>query len=60
MTLKGKQNHYNVRFLKGYDFSINVKDSKIVLKKRYTVLGFRNTVFKIAGFCINKKSTFEI
>src|SRR5574337_1120796 len=32
MTLKGKQNHYNVKFLKGYGFSINVKDSKIVLK----------------------------
>lgn len=31
MTLKGKQNHYNVKFLKGYGFSIKVKDSKIVL-----------------------------
>ena len=32
MTLRGKKNHYNVKFLKGYGFSINVKDSKIVLK----------------------------
>lgn len=32
MTLKGKTNHYNVKFLKGYGFSIKVKDSKIVLK----------------------------
>jgi len=32
LTLKGKQNHYNVKFLKGYGFSINVKNSKIVLK----------------------------
>jgi len=32
MTLEGKQNHYNVKFLKGYGFSIKVKDSKIVLK----------------------------
>ncbi len=32
MTLKGKQNHYNVKFLKGYGFSISVKDSKIVLR----------------------------
>ncbi len=32
MTLQGKKNHYNVKFLKGYGFSINVKDSKIVLK----------------------------
>ena len=32
MTLKGKQNHYNVKFLKGYGFSISVKDSKIILK----------------------------
>ncbi|SHO47084.1 CRISPR-associated endonuclease Cas1 [Nitrosotalea sinensis] len=32
MTLRGKRNHYNVKFLKGYGFSIKVKDSKIVLK----------------------------
>ena len=32
MTLKGKRNQYNVKFLKGYGFSINVKDSKIILK----------------------------
>jgi CRISPR-associated protein Cas1 len=35
MTLKGKQNHYNVKFLKGYGFSINVKNSKIILKNNY-------------------------
>ena len=35
MTLKGNQNHYNVKFLKGYGFSIKVKDSKIVLKNCY-------------------------
>jgi len=35
MTLKGQQNHYNVKFLKGYGFSINVKDSKIILKNNY-------------------------
>jgi len=33
MTLKEKRNHYNVKFLKGYGFSIKVKDSKIVLTK---------------------------
>lgn len=32
MTQRGQQNHYNVKFLKGYGFSISVKDSKIVLK----------------------------
>jgi CRISPR-associated protein Cas1 len=32
MTLKNHKNHYNVKFLKGYGFSINVKNSKIVLK----------------------------
>lgn len=35
MTIKGKQNHYNIKFLKGYGFSINVKDSKIILKNNY-------------------------
>ncbi len=31
MTLKGKINHYNVKFLKGYGFSVKLQDSKIVL-----------------------------
>lgn len=35
MTLKGQHNHYNVKFLKGYGFSINVKDSKIILKNNF-------------------------
>ena len=35
MTLAGKKNHYNIKFLKGYGFSIKVKDSKIVLKNCY-------------------------
>ena len=29
MALKGKHNHYNVKFLKGYGFSVSVKNSKI-------------------------------
>jgi len=32
MTLAGKRNHYNVKFLKGYGHSISVKNSKIILK----------------------------
>ena len=35
MTLKGNHNHFNVKFLKGYGFSISVKESKIVLKNCY-------------------------
>ena len=35
LTLKEKRNHYNIKFLKGYGFSINVKDSKIILKNKY-------------------------
>ena len=35
MTLKEHKNHYNVKFLKGYGFSVNVKDNKIVLKNCY-------------------------
>ena len=35
MTQLGQQNHYNVKFLKGYGFSINVKNNKIVLKNAY-------------------------
>ncbi len=32
MAQKGQHNHYNIKFLKGYGFSIKVKDSKIILK----------------------------
>ena len=35
MTLKGKQNHYNVKFLKGYGISVNLKNNKLVLKNGY-------------------------
>jgi CRISPR-associated protein Cas1 len=35
LTLQGKQNHYNVKFLKGYGHSISVKDSKIILKDNH-------------------------
>jgi len=35
MTQKGESNHYNVKFLKGYGFSVSVKDNKIVLKNSY-------------------------
>ncbi len=35
MTLKGQNNHFNVKFLKGYGFSISVKNSKIILKNAY-------------------------
>ena len=31
MTIKDHKLHYNVKFLKGYDHSISVKDSKIIL-----------------------------
>jgi CRISPR-associated protein Cas1 len=32
MTLKGQQNHYNVKLLRGYGVSINLRNNKIVLK----------------------------
>ncbi len=35
MTQKDQCNHYNVKFLKGYGFSVNVKDNKIILKNAY-------------------------
>jgi len=35
MTQKDQRNHYNVKFLKGYGFSVKVKDSKIVLRNAY-------------------------
>lgn len=36
MTQKGQQSHFNVKFLKGYGFGINVKDnSTLILKNCY-------------------------
>ena len=35
MTQRGKQNHYNIKFLKGYGFSVKLKDNKVVLKNAY-------------------------
>jgi len=32
MTLKDHKNHYNVKLLRGYGVSINLKDNKIILK----------------------------
>ena len=32
MTLKGKKNHYNVKLLRGYGVSINLKENRIILK----------------------------
>ena len=35
MTQKGQHSHFNVKFLKGYGFSVSVKDNKLVLKNNY-------------------------
>ena len=32
MTVAGQKNQYNVKFLKGYGVSINLKDNKVCLK----------------------------
>ena len=32
MTLKGHKNHYNIKLLRGYGVSINIKGNKIILK----------------------------
>ena len=32
MTLRGRKNHYNIKLLRGYGVSINIKQNKIILK----------------------------
>jgi CRISPR-associated protein Cas1 len=32
LTVKGKQNHYNIKYLKGYGSQISVKNQRIILK----------------------------
>jgi len=39
MTLKGKQNHYNVKLLRGYGVSISLKDNKISLRNGTYLFG---------------------
>ena len=74
MTLTGKRNHYNVKFLKGYGFSVHVKNSKIVLKNNYDPFSEpeieehypknmpyeKIVVQNLADFCINKRNSFEV
>ena len=44
MTLIGKKNHYNVKLLRGYGVSINLKDNKIILKNgQYDITGKSET-----------------
>ncbi|MEK0340113.1 MAG: hypothetical protein QQN46_07840 [Nitrosopumilus sp.] len=47
MTLRGQNNHFNVKFLKGYGFSISVKDSKIVLKNCYNPFAKPDVTIKL-------------
>ena len=35
MTVRGHKNHYNVKFLKGYGFSVKLKNNKLILKNGY-------------------------
>ncbi|MGY5149561.1 MAG: CRISPR-associated endonuclease Cas1 [Candidatus Nitrosopumilus sp. bin_68KS] len=35
MTLRGRKNHYNIKFLKGYGFSVKLHNKKIQLKNNY-------------------------
>ena len=35
MTLKGQQNHYNVKLLSGYGLSVKLRDNHIVLTDGY-------------------------
>jgi len=38
MTLIGKQNHYDIKILSGYGYSISVRNQRIVLKNGVDVL----------------------
>ena len=57
MTQIGQHSHYNVKFLKGYGFSVCVKNNKLVLKNNYDPFKEPEREFTantIIGF-INKK-----
>jgi hypothetical protein len=52
VTLKGKKNHYNVKLLRGYGVSINLKDNRLCLKDNKLRLKGGNVVLSIPdGLC---------
>ena len=56
MTLKGKQNHYNVKLLRGYGVSINLKDNRIILKNgQHDITGKSETEEYFVLVCLMKK-----
>ena len=52
MTLKGKQNHYNVKYLSGYGISIKQKDNQIILQHKPDPFSEPNTC--CAGDIVNE------
>ena len=46
MTLQGHKNHYNVKFLRGYGVSINIKKNKIRKKVLDT-----ETMYFVIPYC---------
>ena len=56
MTSTGKKNHYNIKFLSGYGFSVKVKDSKIVLKNCFEPFSEPQIEDGIQRTCLMKKS----
>lgn len=49
MTMAGQRNHYNVKLLRGYGVSINVKDNQLILKNGLNP--FSDQQDKTACFC---------
>lgn len=58
MTLTGKKNHYNVKLLRGYGVSINLKDNRIILKNgQHDIIGKSETKDISYLECIIQKLT---
>jgi CRISPR-associated protein Cas1 len=60
MTLKSKKNHYNVKLLRGYGVSINLKDNKMILKNgQNDITGKLEKEEWFVNKCLVRKSVSE-
>ena len=58
MTLKGHKNHYDVKFLKGYGFSVNAKDKIVGMTSNILIYTAWNLFFFVRNYLCTKTGAF--
>ncbi len=55
MTEKGQRNHFNVKLLRGYGVSINIKDNHLILKNGQNNQIMRYFTLTVTNFAYMKR-----